>query len=225
MSAEPNSQPRFLWGPNRLDLVSPTTAARHLAEQDAALGRIVAAVGPPDLQRPPIASPVHYLQRSIVYQQLSGKAAATIYGRFLTLFPGRRPTCAQVLATPEPVLRRAGLSAAKARAIRDLAAHQEAGQIPSREALYRLDVETIVERLTAVRGIGRWTVEMLLIFYLGHADLLPLGDLGIKKGYQRVYRMRRQPSPRTLERQGNRWRPYRSVAAWYLWRALELPPD
>jgi DNA-3-methyladenine glycosylase II len=206
-------------------LVTPAAVARQLAERDPVLGRIIAAVGEPAIERPSIASPAHYLQRAIVGQQLSGKAASTIYGRFLGVYRGRRPSAAQVLDTPERALRAAGLSAGKARAIRDLAAHQRDGAIPSREALYRLDVETIVERLTAVRGIGRWTVEMLLIFYLGHCDVLPLGDLGIKKGYQRVYRMRQPPSPRTLERRGRRWQPYRSVASWYLWRALELPPD
>lgn len=214
----------FLWGPSTLRLVTPAAAASQLALNDPDLGRIIARIGVPDLIRPSIVSPIHYLQRSIVYQQLSGKAAATIYRRFLELFQGRPPTAAQVLGTTELTLRGAGLSSAKARAIRDLAAHHRAGQVPTRATLYRLDRETIVERLTEVRGIGRWTVEMLLIFYLGHADVLPLADLGVKKGYQRVFEKRRLPSPRTLERHGQRWRPYRSVATWYLWRALELPP-
>jgi DNA-3-methyladenine glycosylase II len=217
--------PRFLWGPSRVDQVSAAAAAAQLAERDPALGRIIARVGPPTLAAPPIASPVHYLQRSIVYQQLSGKAAATIYRRFVGLYRGRPPTAEQVLTTTDASLRGAGLSAAKARAIRDLAHHHQAGRIPPRALLYRLDHEAIVERLTAVKGIGRWTVEMLLIFYLGHADVLPLGDLGVKKGYQRVYGKRRPPSPEALRRHGERWRPYRSVASWYLWRALELPPD
>ncbi len=226
MPATPRSlSTPFLWGPDRLQLVTPAAAARQLAHRDRDLGRIIERVGMPDLKRPSIRSPVHYLQRSIVYQQLSGKAAATIYRRFLELFQGRLPTSEVVVGTAESSLRGAGLSAAKARAIRDLADHHQAGRIPTRRALYRMDREAIVDRLTAVRGVGPWTVEMLLIFYLGHADVLPLGDLGIRNGYQRAFGKRRLPSLRTLERHGQRWRPYRSVASWYLWRALEIPPD
>lgn len=226
MPTQPPDPPRpFLWGPDGVPTVAAATAAGHLAQVDPELGRVIARVGPPTLTRPSIVSPAHYLQRAIVYQQLSGKAAGTIYRRFLELFGGRRPTATQLLSSREPALRRAGLSTAKARALLDLARHQRAGRIPTRRDLYRMETEAIVDRLTEVRGIGRWTVEMLLIFYLGHPDVLPLGDFGVRKGYQRTFAKRRLPSPRTLERHGLRWRPFRSVASWYLWRALELPPD
>jgi len=212
----------YFWGPatRRVDLVD---AAAHLSAVDPVLGAIVERVGPVCLA-PPRLAPAHYLQRSIVFQQLSGKAAATIYGRFLDLFGGRPPSPARVLATSPARLRSAGLSTAKAAAIVDLARHAKAGRIPGREALYRLPASAILDRLTAVRGVGPWTVEMLLIFYLGHADILPLGDLAIRQGFARVYRKGSAATAAMVARQGRRWRPYRSAASWYLWRSLELPP-
>jgi len=215
----------YLWGPSRVELVAPDLATARLAAVDPDLGRLITKVGPFELTKPSLLTPSHFLQRSIIYQQLSGKAAGTIYRRFVDLYRGRPPSPEQVLTTNDEDLRGVGLSTAKTRAIRDLALHQRAGRIPSRAALYRLDTEAVVDRLTVVRGIGRWTAEMLLIFYLGHADVLPVGDLGVRKGYQLAFRKRRPPSPEALERHGRRWRPYRSVATWYLWRALELPPD
>jgi 3-methyladenine DNA glycosylase/8-oxoguanine DNA glycosylase len=165
------------------------------------------------------------LARSIVHQQLSGKAAGTIFGRFRALFPaGDFPSPATVLRAPPRRLRSAGLSAAKARAIRDLAAHGERGEIPAVDALRTLDPDDVIERLTVVRGVGRWTVEMLLIFRLGHPDVLPAHDLGIRKGLARIMRRRELPEPEAVIRRGERWRPWRSVASWYLWRAAEEPP-
>lgn len=127
-----------------------------------------------------------------------------------------------MLAKSHASLRRAGLSRNKARAVRDLAAKALDGTVPSFRALAKLEDEVIIGQLTRVRGVGRWTVEMLLIFTLGRPDVLPLNDLGIRKGFQRVYGMRRLPAARTLERAGRLWAPYRSVASWYLWRALDL---
>lgn len=214
----------YFWGPAPIQ-ADCAEAARHLMAVDPALARIIERVGPPTLSEPDPIAPAHYLQRAIVGQQLSGKAAATIYGRFIDLFGGRKPSPRQVLEIEPAKLRGAGLSGAKTAAIIDLAQHTRAGRIPSRAALYQLSADAIIERVTRVRGIGRWTAEMLLMFYLGHADTLPLGDLGIRNGYARVYRKRAAPSESSLDRYGRRWRPYRSVACWYLWRALELPPE
>jgi 3-methyladenine DNA glycosylase/8-oxoguanine DNA glycosylase len=163
------------------------------------------------------------LLRSIVYQQLSGKAAATIHGRVLALFaPKRHPTPDGLLAISEEQLRAAGLSRNKTAAVRDLARHTFEGTVPSVAEAHRLDDEALIERLTVVRGVGRWTAEMILIFRLGRPDVFPIDDLGVRKGFQRMLGMRRLPSPVTMTRRAERWRPYRSVASWYLWRACEL---
>jgi 3-methyladenine DNA glycosylase/8-oxoguanine DNA glycosylase len=157
-----------------------------------------------------------------VDQQLSGKAAATILGRVLALYSPRRfPRPRDILATPPERLRAAGLSAAKVAAVRDLAARTLDGTVPSMARVRRMADEEIVERLTAVRGVGRWTVEMLLMFRLGRPDVLPLGDLGVRNGFARTFGRRVLSDPRVLSRRGERWRPYRSVASWYLWRALD----
>ncbi len=223
MSAHP--KPPLLWRDDDGPVVDRAAALDHLAAADPELGRAIRLIGPLGLEPPDLRSPFHYLQRAIVYQQLSGKAAGTIFGRFRRIYsPGgrRNPSPDQILATPESTLRGAGLSTAKARAILDLASHARLGTVPTRRELGRLDPDTIIERLTRVRGVGRWTVEMLLIFHLGHPDVLPLGDLGLRKGFGRVFGVKRLPSPRTVARRGERWRPYRSIAGWYLWRALDL---
>lgn len=203
-----------------------TAAVGHLAGADADLGRLIARAGPPQLEPPGTISPFHYLQRAIVYQQLSGKAAATIFGRFRAIYRVKRPPSpAEIAGTPVPVLRAAGLSEAKAKAIIDLARHAALGTVPTRRQLATLPPDEIIERLTQVRGVGRWTVEMLLIFYLGHPDILPLGDLGIRKGFAMTFGMKRLPAPRTMETRARRWRPYRSLASWYLWRAVDMPRE
>jgi 3-methyladenine DNA glycosylase/8-oxoguanine DNA glycosylase len=162
------------------------------------------------------------LAEAIVYQQLTGKAAATIYGRVCALCPSRPGlTAERVLKLTDTKLRGAGLSRAKTLALRDLARKTIDGTVPTLRAIRRLDDATIVERLTDVRGIGRWTAEMLLMFRLGRPDVLPVGDYGIRKGFAVVMRKRALPSPAALEAHGERWRPYRTVASWYLWRALE----
>jgi 3-methyladenine DNA glycosylase/8-oxoguanine DNA glycosylase len=201
----------------------PDEAYRHLAAVDPRLGALMAQVGPYRMRPQPTHSLFTALLRSIVYQQLSGKAAATILGRVNRLFALRRfPTPGELLEISPGRLREAGLSAAKTAAVRDLAARTLDGTVPSLARIRRMEDEEIVERLTVVRGIGRWTAEMLLIFRLGRPDVLPLTDLGVQKGFGRTFRTRELPEPSAIARRGKRWRPYRSVASWYLWRALEL---
>jgi 3-methyladenine DNA glycosylase/8-oxoguanine DNA glycosylase len=169
--------------------------------------------------------PFDALAESITYQQLSGKAAATIFGRVRALYPGRKwldPK--KLLATPDEKLRAAGLSRAKTAALKDLAAKTLDGTVPSGRALICMTDDEIIERLTTVRGIGRWTVEMLLLFDLGRPDVWPVDDYGVRKGFAKTFRRRKLPTPKQLLKLGEKWRPYRSVAAWYFWRALDAPP-
>jgi 3-methyladenine DNA glycosylase/8-oxoguanine DNA glycosylase len=166
--------------------------------------------------------PFDALAESIAYQQLSGKAAATIFGRVRALYPKRKwldPE--QLLATPDETLRAAGLSRAKTAALKDLAAKTIDGTVPTGRALIRMSDDEIIMRLTAVRGIGRWTVEMLLLFDLGRPDVWPVDDYGVRKGFAKAFGRRKLPTPKQLMKVGEKWRPYRSVAAWYFWRALD----
>lgn len=201
----------------------PQQALRHL-RKDSQLAAIIRRAGPFTLAPRRPAAPFPALMRAIVYQQLSGKAAATIHGRVLALFPGRgHPSPEQLLAVDESVLRSAGLSQNKMLAVRDLAARVEDGTVPSLRRLRTMPDDEIIERLTVVRGVGRWTVEMFLIFTLCRPDVLPLNDLGIHRGFCRVYGG--EPDPVKLAEQGERWRPYRSVASWYLWRAADMQDE
>ena len=166
--------------------------------------------------------PFDALAESIAYQQLSGKAAATIFGRVRALYPKRKwldPE--QLLATPDETLRAAGLSRAKTAALKDLAAKTIDGTVPTGRALIRMSDDEIITRLTAVRGIGRWTVEMLLLFDLGRPDVWPVDDYGVRKGFAKTFGRRQLPTPKQLMKFGEKWRPYRSMAAWYFWRALD----
>jgi len=182
----------------------------------------MAKIGPCRLRVVRNRSPYEALGESIVYQQLTGKAAATIFSRLCALFPGERfPEPAELLATPDEVLRGAGISAGKTRALKDLAAKTLDGVVPSYRSMARMDDDAIVERLTTIRGIGRWTVEMMLIFNLGRLDVLPIDDYGVRKGFAVLHRRDDVPAPRELAAYGERWRPFRSVASWYLWRAVE----
>ena len=201
----------------------PEIACRHLSAADPRLGDLMSRAGPFTLRPQPTQSLFAALARSIVYQQLTGKAAATILGRVTQIF-GRRgfPTPDDLLMVSPDRLRAAGLSAAKTAALKDLAARTLDGTVPSLAKIRRMDDEAIIERLTTVRGIGRWTVEMLLIFRLGRPDVLPLTDLGVRKGFGLTFRRGRLPDAAVMLRRGARWRPYRSVASWYMWRALEL---
>ena len=170
--------------------------------------------------------PFDALAESIAYQQLTGKAAATIFGRVRALYPKRKwldPK--QLLATPDETLRAAGLSRAKTAALKDLAAKTIDGTVPSGRALVRMTDDEIITRLTTVRGIGRWTVEMLLLFDLGRPDVWPVDDYGVRKGFAKTFGRRKLPTPKQLMKFGEKWRPYRSVAAWYFWRALDAPEN
>jgi 3-methyladenine DNA glycosylase/8-oxoguanine DNA glycosylase len=167
------------------------------------------------------------LARAIVYQQLTGKAAATIHARVAALFPNARGafTPADILAVGEENLRGCGLSRAKTAALRDLAGKVRDGTVPTLAEARRLSDDEIVERLVVVRGIGRWTAEMLLMFRLGRPDVLPVDDYGVRKGFRIAFAKRALPSKDQLERRGEKWRPYRSVASWYMWRACDLEAD
>lgn len=201
----------------------PDAACRHLTAADSRLGALIARAGAFTMRPEPTQSLFAALVESIVYQQLSGKAAETILGRVIALYrPRRFPRPVDILETPVERLRAAGLSAAKAAAVKDLATRTLEGTVPSMVRVRRMTDEEIIERLTTVRGIGRWTVEMLLLFRLGRPDVLPLGDLGVRKGFARTFNRRALLDPLVLHRRAERWRPYRSVASWYLWRALDL---
>jgi 3-methyladenine DNA glycosylase/8-oxoguanine DNA glycosylase len=199
-------------------------ALRALRASDPKLDLLISAVGPCGLKSRGARSPFAALAESIAYQQLTGKAAATIFSRVVALYrPRRFPSPEDILATPDGALRGAGLSRSKVASIKDLSAKTLDGTVPTLARLHALTDEEIVERLTLVRGIGRWTVEMLLMFHLGRPDVLPASDYGVRKGFKRAIGTRGLPTPAQVLRRGERWRPYRSVASWYLWRAAETP--
>ena len=160
--------------------------------------------------------------RAIIYQQLSGKAAGTIHGRVIDLFPTKRQvTPERLLKLKNEQLRGAGVSGGKTKALRDLARKAAAGEVPGFAKLRRMDDEEVIECLTAIHGIGRWTVEMLLMFQLGRPDVLPIHDLGVRKGFALAHKLKEMPTPKELESLADKWRPFRSVGSWYCWRALE----
>lgn len=207
-------------------------ATRHLRGVDPLLAAVIDQVGPCALKLrsstgtraaiPRHPTPFHALARAITYQQLHGTAAASIFGRLLERCGRAGALSARaVLALSDQELRALGLSASKGAAIRDLATHAVTRRLPSWNRLEQMPEEEIIERLTAVRGIGVWTVQMLLIFDLGHPDILPTGDFGVRAGFAAL-NGGTMPTPRELEAFGERWRPHRSVASWYLWRAVEL---
>jgi DNA-3-methyladenine glycosylase II len=204
----------------------PYDAARALAELSAAdplMSKLIEQAGPFTLQLRPMEDVFHPLLRAIVYQQLSGRAAETIYNRVLALSSnGAGITPQEVLAVPPETLRAAGMSWAKIRGARDLAEKVLNGELPSLDEIHRLEDAAIVTHVTRVRGIGPWTAEMLLIFSLGRPDVLPVTDLGVRKGFMLTYGGKTLPTPADLLASGERWRPWRSVASWYLWRAVDL---
>ena len=197
-------------------------AIQHLQKADRRMAQLIERVGPCTLKLRHEHTIFYTLLRSIVYQQLAGAAAAAILGRVNDLYPGALATPEQIIATPEERLRTAGLSKNKLLAVRDLAAKTLDGTVPGGRAIDRMSDEEIIERVTEVRGIGRWTVEMLLIFRLGRMDVLPLDDYGVRKGFQRTYRLPELPTKQQMLKKGERWRPWRSIASWYLWRAAEF---
>ena len=203
----------------------PEEAVRHLSTADATLAALMERAGPFAMQIRKLHDPFEALARNIVFQQLHGNAAAAIHKRVLDLFGGGKLRPADIIGAPEEALRGAGLSGAKLAALKDLAAKTADGTVPTLARLRRMSDEEIVERLTRVRGIGRWTVEMLLMFRLGRPDVLPVGDFAVRKGFALAYGLKESPKPKELAEYGERWRPYRSVASWYMWRAVELPPD
>lgn len=202
---------------------SSRKALAHLRKADALLGEWIAEAGAYRLQVNGVQSVFLALAEAIVYQQLHGKAAATIFGRVCTLFSPSSAcfTAQDIVGCDDARLRAAGLSQNKLLALRDLANKTLAGEVPDIEQLQDMDDEAIIKQLTKVRGIGRWTVEMLLIFRLGRTDVLPVDDYGVRTGFMRAYGKRKLPTPKQLASYGQRWAPYRTVAAWYLWRAAD----
>jgi len=218
--------------PKKLD---HTAAVAHLSKVDRKLAKIIAKAGPCALQPENTQSIFDALLESIIYQQLNGKVAAVITERVKALFPendGRIktrhgeaaafPTPEQILAATPERLRSAGLSQAKMLAIRDLAVKTLDGTVPTVRAAHKMSDDELIEHLTQVRGIGRWTVEMLLIFRLGRPDVLAVDDYGVRKGFAKMHRMEELPKPKELAAYGERWRPHRSVACWYMWRAAGM---
>jgi DNA-3-methyladenine glycosylase II len=199
-----------------------SAATKHLAERDERLKQLIAETLPLQMDQDPLQSPYEALLEAIAYQSISGKAAATIFGRIKALSGNdRAPSPEQILKLSKPVLRKAGLSGAKVLAMKDLAQKTIDGVVPTLEQAQKISDEELVERLVSVRGIGAWTVEMFLIFRLGRPDVLPIHDLGVKKGWSVVYGKKHMPKPKELLAFGERWRPYRTVASWYMWRAFE----
>jgi O-6-methylguanine DNA methyltransferase len=199
----------------------PTLAVAHLRAADAVLARVTDEVGPFRMRLRPAPSIFAALAESIAYQQLNGKAAAAIFARVSALFPRGRPTAGRLLRISEEKLRGAGLSRSKLLSLRDLAQKAEDGTIPTLAEIQGMADETIIERLSEVRGIGRWTAEMLLIFRLGRPDVLPVDDYGVRKGFAIACDKQDLPKPKELAIYGARWQPYRTVASWYLWRVAE----
>ena len=204
-------------------VVDLPVALRRLRRIEPAFGPLIRKVGPIELDVDPMVNAFESLTKAIVYQQLTGKAAATIFGRFKALYSGARfPLPERVCATDARKLRKVGLSRAKAAAVKDLAQKVIDGTVPSVSALKRMNDDEIVERLTQVRGIGPWSAQMLLIFRLGRPDVLPIGDYGVRKGYAIAFSKRALPTPRALEAHGEAWAPYRTTASLLLWRAVDV---
>ena len=204
--------------PERLDEATLDRARRSLLRHDRRLAPVIRDAGPCEML--PTGDPYRALLRSVVFQQLAGSAARAIAGRLRARYRGRYPKPADLLATSDAELRGVGLSRQKIAALRAIASAFHSGELSNRR-LYRLDDAAVVEAVTQVRGVGEWTAHMLLMFSLGRPDVLPVGDYGVRKGAMRVYGLGDLPKPAELEAIAESWRPYRSVASWYLWRATE----
>jgi DNA-3-methyladenine glycosylase II len=216
-SSQPNLFAAMTTAPLPFDLA---TAMQHLAAKDNRIAELIQSTQQFQLDEALAESPYEALLEAIVYQSISGKAAATIFARIKALSStGRAPTPQEMLKLRKQALRKAGLSGAKVLAMKDLAKKTLEGVVPSLEAAQKLSDEELIERLTSVRGIGAWTVEMFLIFRLGRPDVLPIHDLGVKKGWSITYGKKHMPKPKELLAFGERWRPYRTIASWYMWRA------
>jgi len=203
----------------------PAKAVAHLRAADPALAAIIDTVGPFRMELKDSRSLFGALAEAIVYQQLSNKAAATIYGRVEALYPDAPDgfTPRHILTTPDGALRGCGLSRAKVLAVQDLARRVEEGELPTLDVAQDIPDAELIERLVTVRGIGRWSAEMFLMFRLGRPDVLPVDDYSLRNAYAKAFAKRVLPSPKQLEKAGRKWRPYRTVASWYLWRVLDLP--
>jgi DNA-3-methyladenine glycosylase II len=202
------------------------TAVLALAAADPHLGNLITQIGPCGLEPDSRRTPFEGLVRAVAHQQLSGRVAEKILSRFVALFPanGGFPTPQQVNNLALPDLTGVGFSRSKAGYIQGIARGALEGLVPSRREIEMMDDEAIVERLTQLKGIGRWSVEMFLIFGLGRPDVLPIHDFGIRSGFAAVYRKRKLPKPAYISKHGERWKPYRTTAAWYLWRAVDSKP-
>ncbi len=201
----------------------PEEAVRFLRAADPDISSLIDAVGAFQLPPTPDISPFQSLMNAVLAQQISRHAANAIRGRLYALFPDSGvPTHEDILSCPEETLRGVGISRNKIATIRNLASKASEGYLPDRQVLDSMETSAIVDRLTALRGIGQWTAEMLLIFYLGRPDILPVADLGIRRGFKIAFELKEMPKPRELAEYGRRWKPYRSVASWYLWRANDL---
>jgi len=195
---------------------------RHLSRQCKIMRRLIHAHGKYGLVPQRRRSPFEALVRAVAHQQLNGTAAEAILKRFCALFPGGKfPSPEQLLAIDETALRQAGFSRGKIASLRDIAAKTISGIIPGRRELSKLTDEEIISRLIEVRGVGRWTAEMLLMFTLGRADVFPVDDFGVRNGYRIAFGLREMPKPKQLLSLGEHWRPYRTAASWYLWRAAD----
>jgi DNA-3-methyladenine glycosylase II len=200
----------------------PAEAVSHLRAQDEVLAQAMDRVGLFALELRPIESLFEAMLRSIIYQQLHGGAASAIHGRVMAELARHGGATAEAsLQVPDAALRGAGLSANKLLAVRALALKCREGAVPSLKEAHKLTDAELVARLTEVRGIGPWTVHMLMIFYLGRPDVLPTGDFAIRQAFKKLYRKRKDPTPAVLTEHARRWQPYRSVASWYLWRSLD----
>jgi DNA-3-methyladenine glycosylase II len=200
-----------------------TEALRHLRRVDPVMAQLIHRAGPYAVKGVRGEGAYEALVQAVAHQQLTGKAARTILGRFYALYGIECcPPPEQLVATPVARLRGCGFSRAKAAALRDIAAKALDGTIPVRRALARMKDEAIIERLVEARGVGRWTVEMFLMFTLGRPDVLPVDDYGVRNGFRIAYGKRQLPKPKALAKFGERWAPYRTTASWYLWRAVDL---
>ncbi len=197
------------------------SAGQRRLQRDPVLKRVIRDIGPCSLA-PVLREPYEALVRAIAHQQVHGRAAEAILGRFLLLFPGHAfPPPEMVLALPAEALRGCGFSGSKVAAIRDIAEKAAGGLVPTHEGCARFSDTELIERLVAIRGVGRWTVEMLLIFTLGRPDILPVDDFGVREGFRVAAGLAEQPKPKALAEIGQAWAPWRSLAAWYLWRAAD----
>ena len=197
-------------------------ALKHLAAVDPVMRKLILEVGACQLEPEPWRSPFQSLVQAVAHQQLNGTAANTILTRFIKLFPQRKfPKPEDLANVTDAQIRACGFSFAKIKAIRDIAEKTLSGVVPTSRQIVKLTDDEIIVRLTEVRGVGRWTVEMLLIFQLGREDVLPADDFGVRSGFRVAYKKREMPKPKDLLKFGERWRPHATTAAWYLWRAAD----